>query len=120
MPKDTEKYQYFTVGFERDSWALARLKADAKKHHMSDQPGKLVALRLTDYYELLERGVLQAALSVPLASPPGNGSTSNDHSPSSREHTRTDSGLSTQEDIVDPSEHAEQNADEALDYWGTL
>ena len=53
MPKDTGKYQYFTVGLERDSWALERFKADAKKHHMSDQPGKLIALRLTEYYELI-------------------------------------------------------------------
>jgi hypothetical protein len=113
MPKDTERYQYFTVGLERDSWALERFKADAKKHHMSGQPGKLIALRLTEYYELLERGALHAFASMPLAS--ANGSNGNGHK-----------GMSTQErqpveeEVIAVSEDAEQNADEAADYWSTL
>jgi len=112
MPKDTEKYQYFTVGLERGSWALERIKADAKKHHMSDQPGKLIALRLTEYYELLERGALHAFASVPLAS--ANGSNGNGHKapPEKRQPA--------EEEVIDVSEDAEQNADEAADYWSTL
>jgi hypothetical protein len=52
MPKDREKYRYIDVGLERGSWALAMFEEDARHHHMSDQPGKLMALRLTEYYEL--------------------------------------------------------------------
>jgi hypothetical protein len=113
MPKDTEKYQYFTVGLERDSWALERFKADAKKHHMSDQPGKLIALRLTEYYELLERGAQHAFTSVPLTS--SNGSNGNGHKapPTEKRHP-------VEEEIIAVSEDAEQNADEAADYWSTL
>src|SRR5690349_18042966 len=66
MPKDPDKYQYFTVGLLKGSFALEALKADALKHHMADQPGKLMALRLTEYYELLEKGVLHAPLGGPL------------------------------------------------------
>lgn len=57
MAKNSEKYQVICtrVGLLRDSWALDRFIEDAVKHHMDDQPGKLVALRLTEYYELLER-----------------------------------------------------------------
>jgi hypothetical protein len=116
MPKDTEKYQYFTVGIERDSWALERLKADAKKHHMSDQPGKLIALRLTEYYELLERGALHALASVPLASTNGNnGNNGNGH-----KAPPTEKRQPAEEEIITVSEDAEQNADEAADYWSTL
>ena len=53
MPKDTEKYQYFTVGLLKSSFALEALNADAAKHHMVEQPAKLIALRLTEYYDLL-------------------------------------------------------------------
>ena len=51
MPKDREKYRYVTVGLERGSWTLAMFDEDARRHHMSDQPGKLMALRLAEYYE---------------------------------------------------------------------
>ncbi len=57
MAKNNEKYQTICtrVGLLRDSWALDRFIKDAVDHHMDDQPGKLVALRLTEYYELLDR-----------------------------------------------------------------
>ena len=110
MPKDTGKYQYFTVGLERDSWALERFKADAKKHHMSDQPGKLIALRLTEYYELLERGALHALASVPLASANGNG----------HKGMPTRERQPVEEGVIAVSEDVEQNAEEAADYWSTL
>ena len=113
MPKDTEKYQYFTVGLERGSWALERIKADAKKHHMSDQPGKLIALRLTEYYELLERGALHALASVPLSSAPGSNGNGHMDMPT-RQRQPVD------EEVIAVSEDAERNADEAADYWSTL
>ena len=57
MATNKEKYQTLCnrVVFARGSWALDRFIEDAVKHHMDDQTGKLVALRLTEYYELLDR-----------------------------------------------------------------
>ena len=57
MATNKEKYQTICnrVVFARGSWALDRFIEDAVKHHMDDQTGKLVALRLTEYYELLDR-----------------------------------------------------------------
>ena len=57
MATNKEKYQTICnrVVFARGSWALDRFIDDAVKHHMDDQTGKLVALRLTEYYELLDR-----------------------------------------------------------------
>jgi hypothetical protein len=55
MPTN-EKYFYINrVGLTKGSWALRKFEEDAERHHMLDQPGKLAALRLTEYYELLER-----------------------------------------------------------------
>ncbi len=80
MPKDTEKYQYFTVGLLKSSFALEALKADAMKHHMIEQPAKLIALRLTEYYDLLARvGPPMPNVSLFTANRPemGNGSRAN-------------------------------------------
>ncbi len=57
MATNKEKYQTICnrVVLTRGSWALDRFIADAVNHHMDDQAGKLVALRLTEYYELLDR-----------------------------------------------------------------
>jgi len=57
MATNKEKYQTICnrVVFARGSWALDRFIEDAVAHHMDDQTGKLVALRLTEYYELLDR-----------------------------------------------------------------
>ena len=55
MGVNTKKYEYINrVGLVKGSWALQMFQADAELHHMLDQPGKLVALRLTEYYELKE------------------------------------------------------------------
>lgn len=57
MATNKEKYQTICnrVVLTRGSWALDRFIEDAVNHHMDDQAGKLVALRLTEYYELLDR-----------------------------------------------------------------
>ncbi|MBV9256888.1 MAG: hypothetical protein JO215_02600 [Ktedonobacteraceae bacterium] len=52
MPQDIERYLYFTVALLKDSTALDALWQDALKYHMIDQPGKLIAMRLTEYYEI--------------------------------------------------------------------
>ena len=53
----SEKYTSICgrVSLTRNSWALKRFIEDAEMHHMDDQPGKLIALRLTEYYEIVER-----------------------------------------------------------------
>src|SRR5690348_6596371 len=58
MPKDAKKYRYFTVGLGWESWILSKLQEDAALHQMDDQPAKLIALRLTEYYKLVEGGAI--------------------------------------------------------------
>ncbi len=59
-----EKYVYFNVGLLKNSFGLDALWQDALKYHMIDQPGKLIAFRLTEYYEMMARGVLHPGPSV--------------------------------------------------------
>jgi hypothetical protein len=61
----SEKYLYFTVGLLKGSAALDALRQDATKHHMVDQPGQLIALRLTEYYEMMNQGIVQPVVRVP-------------------------------------------------------
>ena len=53
----SEKFLYFTVGLLKGSAALEALRQDATKYHMIDHPGQLIALRLTEYYELINQGL---------------------------------------------------------------
>ncbi len=62
MSQDREKYLYFTVGLLKDSSTLDALWQDALKYHMIDQPGKLIALRLTEHYEMIAQEGLHAAI----------------------------------------------------------
>lgn len=64
MPKDGTKYRYLTVGLAWDSEVLERLEADASKHQMGDQLAKMIALRITEYYELVKRGVVVPGITV--------------------------------------------------------
>ncbi len=58
MAKDPVKNRYYNVGIARGSYAERRLMEDAALHHMEDQPAKLIALRLTEYYQLVDRGII--------------------------------------------------------------
>lgn len=60
-----EKFLYFTVGLLKDSEALEALRQDAVKHHMIENPGQLIALRLTEYYEMMNKGIVQPSVRVP-------------------------------------------------------
>ncbi len=137
----SDKYLYFTVGLLKDSFALDALRQDAVKHHMVDYPGQLIALRLTEYYEMMARGIVQPAIRVPavmnpveteedskekkVAPPsptPVNGSM---QSPSSMPAVNQITGYMRarhrdNERIIFASPDADQNADEAADYWSTL
>jgi hypothetical protein len=64
MPQDVERYLYFTVALLKDSNALDALWQDALKYHMIAQPGKLIAMRLTEYYELKASGILSPTTGV--------------------------------------------------------
>lgn len=128
MSHDPEKYLYFTVGLLKDSFALDALRQDALKYHMIDQPDQLIALRLTEYYELMAGGVLPPGISVPLATTP-TGSSARDGrkelAPANAPGSHGASPLAGQagassaeeESIVAASPDAEQNADEAAEYW---
>ena len=130
MPKDSEKYQYFTVGLLKSSFALEALKADAMKHHMIEQPAKLIALRLTEYYDLLARvgpPMPNVSLFTPSRTELGNGSRANSVVERDGQfvHASNDEIAATpnddpEEEIVTISADAEENADLAADYWAIL
>src|SRR5437763_14928963 len=65
MSQDPEKYLYFNVGLLKNSFALDALRQDALKYHTIDEPDRLIALRLTEYYELMAGGVLPVGIGVP-------------------------------------------------------
>ena len=130
MPKDSEKYQYFTVGLLKSSFALEALKADAAKHHMVEQPARLIALRLTEYYDLLARvGPLMPSVShfTTQRSDIENGTRLEfdieyngqfAHDPDNE--VLTPPYKEHEEEIVTMSADAEQNAELAADYWAIL
>ena len=130
MPKDTEKYQYFTVGLLKSSFALEALNADAAKHHMVEQPAKLIALRLTEYYDLLARvGPLMPSVShfTTQRSDIENGSRPGFDIESDAQFAYDLDNeiiippyIEHAEEIVTMSADAEQNADLAADYWAIL
>jgi hypothetical protein len=130
VPKDSEKYQYFTVGLLKSSFALEALKADAMKHHMIEQPAKLIALRLTEYYDLLARvgpPMHNVSLFTMSRSEMGNGSRANSVVERDGQfvHASNDEIAATpnddpEEEIVTISADAEENADLAADYWAIL
>ncbi len=61
----SDKYVYFTVAILKDSSALESFRQDALKHHMIDNPGQLLALRLTEYYEMMNNGIVQPVVRMP-------------------------------------------------------
>src|SRR5579883_2050436 len=72
MPQDIERYLYFTVALLKDSAALDALWQDALKYHMIDQPGKLIAMRLTEYYEIKANGMMPPTTDSPTTARPMN------------------------------------------------
>jgi len=130
VPRNTDKYQYFTVGFLKSSFALEALKADAAKHHMIEQLAKLIALRLTEYYDLLARvGPLMPSVShfTTQRSDMENGSRPASDIESNGQFAQdSDNEIiilhhnEHEEEIVTMSADAEQNAELAADYWAVL
>ena|SRR5437763_5287530 len=117
MPKDSEKYRYLTVGLAWDSEVLERLMADANKCQMGDQLAKMIAVRLTEYYELVKRGVVVPGITV-LAQPPSPETTAVKVATQTTE-TRTGkslapSPLSSEPIVLPESASVGANADAAL------
>lgn len=131
MSQDSEKYLYFTVGLLKNSFALDALSQDALKYHMIDQPDKLIALRLTEYYEMMDRGISHPSASLPLTATPttiGNADGREKMNPASSTRSNGASPMAGQvgdyqpDDggIVATSSDVEENADEAAEYWARL
>ena len=130
MSQDREKYLYFTVGLLKNSSTIDALWQDALKYHMIDQPGKLIALRLTEYYELVAQGSLHPGASALLAATPRTTSNGFARGDNEAMTTASSTGLNgasptsdyapDDESIVAASPDAEQNADEAAEYWARL
>jgi len=140
----SDKYLYFTVGLLKDSFALEELRQDAIKHHMIEQPGQLIALRLTEYYEMMTRGVVQPVVRVPAIiqsvetesgnsnkdkraghAPPPHAAPPPSHQTSSMSSIKQVTGRMRalrrdQDNVISASPDADQNADEAADYWNIL
>jgi hypothetical protein len=70
MAQDRDQYLQFTIKLLKGSFALSALWQDALNYHMIDQPEKLIAMRLTEYYELIARGTLRPGPSTPNAPNP--------------------------------------------------
>jgi len=131
MSQELEKYLYFTVGLLKNSFAMDALSQDAMKYHMIDQPGKLIALRLTEYYEMMARETLHSGASAALAATSkivGNGdgragmtsaSSIGINGAGAMTGQRRDDH-SDDESIVAASPDVEENADEAAEYWARL
>jgi hypothetical protein len=142
MPQDADRYLFFNVGLLKDSFTLEALWQDALKYHMIDQPGQLIALRLTEYYEMKMQSTWGSTTTkTPL--PPLEPEHSNEHTeiesaPSPLElpveqlntqiisrvpatPTKKASERRAQGNVVISSPAAaEQNADEAAEYWALL
>ncbi len=131
MSQDLEKYLYFTVGLLKNSFALDALSQDALKYHLIDQPDKLIALRLTEYYEMVARGNLHPGASIPLtatSTPFGNGdgregiTSASSTGINGASSTTGQMGDDHLDDgcIVAASPDVEENADEAAEFWARL
>jgi hypothetical protein len=124
--QERDQYVYFTIKLLKGSFAVNALWQDAMNYHMIDQPDKLIALRLTEYYELVNRGELRPGPSALGAVPvPTPGFAGNNAVPPNQVNATTrlpefqsqngQPGENTRE--LDP---LEQSAEEAADYWAPL
>lgn len=128
MSQDPEKYLYFTIGLLKGSTSLEALRKDALRYHMIDHPEKLIALRLTEYYELLEKGSVSTSISlaqtipnaVPIAAPITRESTSSSSQNGNGSHASQEPSPSPELNTALPSPDAEQNAEDAASYWTLL
>ncbi|HEY1350910.1 MAG TPA: hypothetical protein VGF67_14915 [Ktedonobacteraceae bacterium] len=148
MAQDRDQYVQFTIKLLKGSFALSALWQDAVNYHMIDQPEKLIALRLTEYYEMIMRAggrpaaatpappLLPASLPAPIGTnghlppqAPSGGNMPADQQPTAairmprlRPQPAEARPPEQSSDIVASADVqvVEQNADEAADYWTPL
>jgi hypothetical protein len=137
MAKDQDQYVQFTIKLLKGSFALSALWQDAVNYHMIDQPDKLIAVRLTEYYELVARGASRSGLSMQGASvapaaipaPAANHTMPQPQQPAASPSQRVPAPQPaesrpdelTNDTVVSSSPTVvEQNAEEAADYWAPL
>ena len=138
MPQDVERYLYFTVALLKDSAALDALWQDALKYHMIDQPGKLIAMRLTQYYEIKANGIMPPTTDITSSRSLNNGITRESTAIARNSHFDDDNDEMLDEPFDDYDEEpvekhyieshvpvatspdVAQNADAAADYWTLL
>jgi len=124
MPKNPTKYRYYQVGLIRDSYAEHRLKEDAERHHMANQLAKLIALRLTEYYTLVDRGIIvpgaaagAGAVPFPIALTPGGSGTAQTTQTTLTTQTNETEEADEEDTLAFSADLATSNADAAADYW---
>jgi hypothetical protein len=136
MPQDVERYLYFTVALLKDSNALDALWQDALKYHMIDQPGKLIAMRLTEYYEIKASGMISPTTDVHATRPINNGVTRETqtiaHTPVINDDEMMNAPFNDYNDDQSAARYIESetpvatspdvahNAEAAADYWTVL
>jgi len=124
MAKDPTKNRYFQLGIAWNSWTLKRLEEDAHLHQMEDQITKLMVLRLTEYYQLVEKGMIVPGATAMMPAPvqaQTEAASSNGHTPTaaSKRSSVATSAVSEEPrgNTIAESSDADQNADEALDFF---
>ncbi|GHO88228.1 hypothetical protein [Dictyobacter formicarum] len=134
MGKNTKKYKYLEIGLEWESWVLAQIEQDAADHQMSDQLAKLAALRLTEYYRLVQRGIIVSGLAMSAGSAPAYAPQRMEQQPApepvseraprpsrERRSPRVKDAEPPEElseiEIIEESESAGDNADLAIDFF---
>jgi hypothetical protein len=126
-----DKYTFFNVGLLKGSFALETFHQDALKYHMIDSPGQLIALRLTEYYELLARGMVPSVTNHALSAPPSplhngggreerNFAGLSDDTGTSTLTSQMNDGQPNGDSALVTSPAADQNAEDAADYWALL
>jgi len=138
MAQDRDQYVHFTIKLLKGSFALNALWQDALNYHMIDQPDKLIALRLTEYYEMVSKGATRpgpgqvGVQPAPVASPPTPTPMVNNVVPPSPSSSAITRSVQPQPqpaperpkgpDIIVTASlsAAEENAEEAADYWSPL
>ena len=141
MTQDRDQYVHFTIKLLKGSFALNALWQDALHYHMIDQPDKLIAMRLTEYYELLSRGAARPgpampatpaapaaspmpASAVPAPQPPLAGPNGRMVSQPLASQSQPLTGYTGERgnDVIISSAPtvSDQNADDAADYWSPL
>ena len=124
MSQDLEKYLYFNVGLLKNSFALDALSQDALKYHLIDQPDKLIALRLTEYYEMMARGNLPSGAKILFGNGDGREEITSASSTGINGASSTTGQMGDDHpddgSIIAASPDVEENADEAAEFWARL